>query len=66
MAIIQTSKKTTKNRYSGVDAQPWKVSYAEKPTTKVKDETFASFTEANTAAQRYIDATGRFAGAVRA
>ena len=60
------TKKTAGNRYPGVDSQPWKVSYTTPPTTKVKDETFPSFTAANNAAQQYTDATGLPASAARA
>lgn len=60
-------KSKSVNRYPGTeDGASWKVSYTVKPTVKVKDETFNSFTAAQAAATQYIDATGMHAGAVRA
>lgn len=67
MGIIQTSTntKSSKNRYSGQDSVPWKVAYTVPPTVKVKEESFASFTEADNAARQYTDATGLPAAAAR-
>ena len=63
MAIIQTSKKSTANRYSGADSQPWVV----KGTNgqPVISDSFTEFSKAQAAADRYTNETGEFAQAVR-
>lgn len=69
MAIIQTNKKKSPNRYSGQDSQPWVVKDTSGKsilkTDKGSDETFTEFVAAQAAADRYIIHTGLFAQPVR-
>ena len=68
MAIIQTAKKTKKDRYDGTDPGGWKLSYTTPPplgAVKGKDASFSGYRDAQAAADQYIAATGLHAGAVR-
>jgi hypothetical protein len=57
------NKKNDKVRYDGVDSIPWVVKTAR--GEQVIKESFTGFRDANSAAQRYTEQTGEYAGAVR-
>lgn len=68
--MADKKSKSAGNRYPGTDPQSWKVldSKGEQPLTNTKGapQEFDGFATANTAAKRFSEATGEYAGAVRA
>lgn len=58
------TKRKTDNRYPGTDTANWTVYTTAGKLDKNKS--YGSFTEANTEARRYTEATGEYAAAARA
>lgn len=63
MAIKNTSKNSSPNRYSGTDSIGWKVRGTD--GKNALSDSFKGYVDADAAAKRYTEQTGLYAEAVR-
>jgi hypothetical protein len=60
---MATTKKSTGNRYPGVDSTPWKITGAD--GKRIGSDAYTGYKDAKAAAERYTNETGLYAGTAR-